>query len=491
MFVLTKWKTFIETAAKKTLGRILQSIVKSKLRQYNLSLLVDASDFSTVDFYNISGDMSVVSNLPFSIGAFSIENIRVSLTTFNVQVSGVVIHLDVRKTSRKDNDENSDMDFGDDYGEKDNEIKEVQNEAMTILTNWLSSLFFSISVCIQDVTLRIKTDMGVSHNSQNHEMVASIDQTSIIDWNSVVVKNVKLDVCPMTSSMLFETIHIDKTENDVLLLDFTNETGKIDFCGDSFFIISCFCQSVAENQRVLAKVKEKEKFSIKKINLVKEVQVKNVNIIVDFYNGSDLDNKRMLHDRISMKIFEVVICCNFVKDTFLARFTKLQTTIGYVNKPAQLQMAYSTVENNWDLKVDIETLHIETSQNIVKHISVILNFQTLWNEYYLIFNNDDTIKFNRVIVNNIFFSTRYYNLPFSLKKVLKGNFAQLIPLCDLKIKIPIVLLNDKTGWNEVVNSYFDSIIASQKMKCFRKVILGFAKKKVKNVMQSKSKKTTV
>jgi hypothetical protein len=326
------------------------------------------------------------------------------------------------------------------------------------------------------------------------------------------------------------------------------ENAKISLCGDSYFILSFFAQLLMENQRYISKQnvrvesvgspdtihesvlremlqesmqdithaagqehnhhvrdllhhksrhrrtldKEKDSRVVRKIksmkgsSWVKALKVENINFIIDFFRGSDLEKTRVHGEKITAKCAGAQLFCDFEHDQLHLSVESIQTTIGYIEEPIYLSMV-NVYGNYWDANISIPEVFVRTSQHIVASMMVILNFNVVWNDYDILYHSSETIRFRHVTIDEIYFQSKFYSSPVDVRKVMKGHWKQLlklIPPCDFAITLPRTILRYQVGWEEVLDHYIEEMVSSQKIRCVKKVVFGVAKRKVRQIFSS-------
>ena len=310
------------------------------------------------------------------------------------------------------------------------------------------------------------------------------------------------------------------SNNNKIVADFGRNTVRAGFCGDSNYLLSVLLQNILENNRTIClrelhrktRLEESQRrktdvaaqiaetladnmFTWKQAAAKKpsvqssspsfdKLELINLELLVDFYRGSDVQRTRILEEGFTIKLTSVHMVYETYKEALFIEAAKIQTTVGYIDETVRMRM---TNEGGfWDVNVSIPSVYIRTRQAIVDTLVVLFTFNTMWNEYDILYNTADTIKFRNFIVDDIHVRFKYYNSPIDYRKVFKGNWKHLIklvPHCDLSITFPSIILRYQVGWEDVVDAYLKELLTTQRLRCVRKVVVGTAKRKLKKLLR--------
>lgn len=317
-------------------------------------------------------------------------------------------------------------------------------------------------------------------------------------------------------------------EDGRICADF-NETDNIHvaLCGDAGFIFSTFVQQIVENLRILnrknvlrkhgtstpinhdlvakevtrsleetmtkstdnacmTEVTKMTSGTIKTTRMFPEItgfQLRDLQFTLDIFKGSDLHNTRERTERFTVKLWGGYMEYDPIRERLLSSIRKIQTTVGYIDDPLTLKMR--NVGGYWDADLKVPEIYVRTSQHIVDKIIILFNFNVQWNEYYMIYNVEDSVRFRHVYISDIEMRFIYYNSPMDYKKVLKGNWKNLvrfIPHCDINLTFPNTIIKYVSGWEDLVDAYLKEMFTNQKLRCVKKVIVGTAKRKLKKIV---------
>jgi hypothetical protein len=142
----------------------------------------------------------------------------------------------------------------------------------------------------------------------------------------------------------------------------------------------------------------------------------------------------------------------------------------------------------WCVNVSIPSIYIRTRQAIIDTMIVLFTFNMIWNEYDILYTHAESIKFKIFNIDDIHIRFKYYNSPIDYKKILKGNWKhllKLVPHCDMAITFPSIILKYQIGWENVLDAYLKEIFVTQRLRCIKKILIGTAKKKIKNMIHTK------
>lgn len=516
-----------------TLQDIASHILRCVLQHYLRSRIVEPLSVNIFDIFsspkvlieNVHINLNDLTDLPFTITDFVVETVVIKahgLYDISLELDGIKIYANVcnlPKTSQDDNDIEKDNDDpnNQDYVEKD--ILDYEfTEAIDTLKDFVEKIITGIKLKITDVTIVMVTELGVSHTSREHEMELHIEEIKLRNWNELNIIGTSLAICPPELSAWVPCMLLYVTKDGEVTIDFSQtENNNVFLCGDSYFIISFFVQLFLENQRYISKQKaplqpaitsveiaqhisetlkdnirdkldhitnqKQKKKKQKEAGTLTKLNVTNLDITIDFHRGSDLQQSRMETNKMSVRVYRSKITCDFVKDIIVADVDSIQSTIGYIKEPIRMELR--SVGTLWDAYVNIPQIYIETSQRIVDNMMVLLNFNILWNDYDLLYNSNETIKFRHVVVEDIHVSSTYYNSPVDVKKIFKGNWRsvlKLIPPCNISLTLPKLIMSYHVGWEDVLDKYITTMVHTQKMKCAKKVIIGVAKRKARRFL---------
>ena len=512
----------------------LKCVIRHYLRNYIIAaefdtLSVGIENIKKYTLKNLNLCLDNLENFPFSITVCKVKSVTFtykSLNDIQVDISDVLFTLDVSKRpeTKFEETEINDYDFDTnnikssfdedeeypngfepslDFTEK-KVIQSIQEKVEKILSN--------VKCTMKDISIILITDIGVSSNAMKHTILANISKIAINGLKNIELYSMVVFVCKDCENISIPYISMVVDDNGNVQAKSNKKEIQVDLCGDSYFIFSFFLQLFLENQRFLAalhlkklqkeqfenitekieqglndrfndtfnieyekkKVKDKSTFGLFEFN--------DLNLRIDFHRGSDLQGTRQELDKISVQIFGCSIKCHLILDKIDVKIEKILSTVGYVDNELSLTMIKS--KNVWDVQCSVPSINIQTSQHIINVLLILMNFNVLWNEYELLFETDDVMRFGQVIFEDVHVKVKYNGHPHDNLKSIKGNWKNLlkiIPPCDISITLPRVILNNYVGWENLINAYSEELLSTQKFKCAKKVVIGVTKRKVKNL----------
>ena len=510
-------------------------------------LFVDLEDFYTFSVHNVCLDLSSLRDIPFSVYSCTISKITITVSKIDnikVDITDMDLVLNVCNIPKLSNDPVSDMsdisdvDSIDDISQLPNisdissqdemEMSEkniddqIMAEGIEILENFIRNAVNGVSFSAKNTNVTFLTELGVSHKSKRHEMKLVIGSLEARNWSHVELSCMTFYVCAPQQTAYIPNISADLLDNGDLHVDCKNSNPvNISLCGDSYFIFTFFLQLFFENQRYITKKYLQNEVKMESIkssseiasHIFKSVQ-ENINEILfeekemkrkrseggtewvrtlmishldfnlDLHKGSDFQCSRMEADKITARVFDTCMSCDFQNDKIMLSIQKVQTTIGYISEPINVYMQ-SVDKYYWDLNVSVPDIFVRTSQYVVDSMLIIFNFNVVWNEYDLLYNTEENIRFRTIIIEPTHITARYFNSPIDYKKVLIGNWKymlKLIPPCDITLTIPKMVQKYRLGWGEVIDEYMKEVVSTQKYKCVKKVIVGVTKRKVRKLL---------
>jgi hypothetical protein len=380
------------------------------------------------------------------------------------------------------------------------------------LENWIDSIFKGIIVECSDTSVDIDTELGFSPKSKTHTMNLTTGRIFCSQWRKLAISDIILSICPPVENIIIPmlTMELD-TKRNATVDGKDLKCIEVHLCGDSFFVLSLFFQIFAENQRVICKRNfvpgsppaEKEisrmiaeslsenlkdflfadessrsRSTVKKQeNVVNKITVKNTDIIVDFHRGSDMFKCRLEENKLTVRARNCYMNGDFQNSKFQMMIQSVHTTVGYVDD--KICIIATLVDPYWDLLISIPEVNVRTSQKIIEGFMVMFQFNVLWNEYDLLYNESEAIKFRNVTIEEIRGNFEYHSSPIDFKKALHGHWKQmirLIPPCDIKITFPQMTLRYHRGWEELFSAYLQEMTDTQKVRVAKKVLVGVAKR---------------
>ena len=521
---------------KRFSSHLIRCIIQHYLRDIlleDVSVQVDGISIFTVE--NVVVDLRHITDLPFAVSNCQVEKLTFhirSLYDIHVQITGLILKLNVCNLPKSTGDDTMmniilqpiinvqpdnvvDTDEDDSYFD-DFFADELVTESLNLLQDIVSDVWRGVTCDFFETRIIFVTELGVSEETKEQDMTLTVDNIKVLQWSDISITGLRFCVCPPQKTAYIPELSIRvQDRGGIVLVDCTNESpANVWMCGDSYFILSFFSQLFLENQRYLSKKhnptpqplssssdvakKITESLSDNISSLISEikfdtnatkgtswlqlVKITNLNFTLDLHKGSDFQSTRLETDKVSARVFNANLWCDFVKDEISLDIEQIQTTIGYVPDP--INMFMKNVHGvYWDIDLTVPEIYIRTSQSIVDSLLVILNFNIVWNEYDLLYNNE-AIRFRNVSVNETLLRITYYNSPIDYKKLLRGNWKyllKLVPPCDLSVNLPRVLMQYHVGWEEVIEEYMKEIVSTQKIRCVKKVIVGVTKRKMRKL----------
>jgi hypothetical protein len=345
-------------------------------------------------------------------------------------------------------------------------------------------------------------------------MKSVYNDSNLQEWKCL---NTTMCVCPPTPTAEITQFSV-MSRNGYITIDMLEANNIcIGLCGDSGYLCSELLQAISENQftiyqrtyecptectsidrdvalnitdamtNAMTSAQEQETDYLRSRTgpsslCITGIELKNANITFELYKGSDMLNARDLIDRLTIKIWRGYMQYNFTKDRLYISIGMTQSTVGYIEG----QITYNMQYNNgfWDLNLNVPKVHIQTSRRIVEQIIVLFDFNIRWNEYEILYNTRDVIRFRYVAINDIAVRFKYFNSPTDYpgyKSMLRGKWkyaVKLLPHCDVSVTFPYTMIKYCYGWEELINAYIKEMIIDQRLHCVKKLIVGTAKRKL-------------
>lgn len=470
----------------------------------------------------------------YQIKDFYVDKITVDFWNLQIGVDGVRITTDTTILNVRTNylyDEIDEINEIEKYNEIDeiNEIEKYNSEIDTsvavsklkiVIKSAIESFLVNVLVInIEDVIIKIITEIGISNNSPKHTMRLNITNISK-GVSCVEARQVSFFICENTTNLHVPMMKISgKTENQLLILC-VEGNNEFDLCGDSYFIINFFLQTVFENQRYLLKQnnskiasnrKTKSQVVIKKeleevlfdydysyrkqldtnttANtkyrkrenlLLKNLELRIDNVVGHFHHGQDLNQTRKEDDKFTVKCWDFLLLTDFTTDNVSMETRQIQTTVGNVDQVIRYNM--QKFGEYWDVHLQLSSVNIRVTQTIIESLVLLFDFNNIFSEYDILYNQQEDIKFRQFLIDDVHLKTIYYSKPTDLNNLLRGNLKavlSLIPSCDIKLTLPSVIMKYQIGWEDVMNCYLHQLYSTQKFKCFKKVFVGIAKRRFK------------
>lgn len=412
-----------------------------------------------------------------------------------------------------------------------NDIRDAQQ----VIADYIDNIFQTAKITINDISVTTISDISMS-NVEKHTMTLHMNKIHNRSFTHWTTSDITFKIYPTRPAAIISSFDISFNGTDGILIADFSETENIRFsmCGDSGFILSMFIQQLLENQRLVdsksngdevdqpnyAQVHEEHVSKLiaknvaetmtqyilddssdnaaetqKPIPILRGIKCRNLNFTLDIFKGSDANGNRffqiernaMTTGHFTFKGWGGYLEYSLQQEFLVASVNKVQTTIGYVDNTITMKMRHS-YGGFWNVMFDIPDVYVRTSQSIIDKMIVLFNFNGIWNEYDLLYNQGDSIKFKTVDISDVNVRFKYYNAPIDYNKVLRGNWkhvAKLIPHCDLSITLPNIILRYQIGWEDVIDAYIKELLTTQKIRCIKKVIYSTAKRKIKDIFVRK------
>ena len=510
--------------------KIATFLIGQCFTQYHVHSIQYLNQCLTLSQITVDNNILASDSLPFTIaqcqiGEFGISyDKRLNIVAKNVQLTIDVTTLPEVVDDVEGKQENQCPPNSEDDNINGTDFLHDMDDGKQLLIKHIDEMLRNVSLSIENISITVKSSIHML-NESTHEYLITVSRINnkhnpMTQWHWNI-QNTTLHVCPKTlqSARNIDIPHLSiKFKGDNIFFKF-QETVRAGFCGDSNFLLSVLLQNILENNRILcfkrlqreAIVQEqhwKNKDVVSEMaeilndtmsnhSVVQETKrtivtsfdkfvLKDLNVLVDFYRGSDVQGSRIVDEGFTIKLTGVDVEYKTCMETLSINVEKVQTTVGYIDDPVHVQM--SNDNGFWDVNVSIPSVYIRTRQAIVDTMIVLFTFNVVWNEYDMLYNNAETIKFKNFIVDDINIRFKYYNSPVDYRKILKGNWKhlmKLVPHCDLSITFPSVILKYQVGWEDVIDAYLKELITTQRLRCVRKVVVGTAKRKLKGLVQNK------
>jgi len=476
--------------------------------------------------------------VPLLFNKFTVSNVKLSWKdgTIHVEINdikiGVDVSSDVLKKEEPEKEPLSPSEISPPTVAQEPSLNTEEQETLIVIDNWNDAMMVlrdhidhvlkTMKVSIANVQLESTSNLSIT-NEEKHVMSCFVDAIESCSFDQWRVSNLMFYVCPTVPALIMSGFSLTLDEREFVVAQFSEtDSVTVGVCGDSTFIFSMFIQQILENQRILSKnyvddtnfdVRKDEKLSrylskgiaesmsslitetkstIEPVlgknisHIVRGIEIRNLCFTLDLYKGSDYTDSRIRTEKFTIKGWDGRIKYDIFKESLVGTVKKIQSTVGYIDDKITFRMQY--LSGYWDLDLDIPEIYIRTSQHIVDKTIILFTFNNIWNEYDILYNQGEDIKFRLARINDINIRFKYYNSPLERNKILTGNWKQLVrlvPHCDLSITFPNVTLKYQEGWGDLVDAYVNEMLTSQKVKCVKKVIVGTTKRKLKKLFTGK------
>ena len=267
----------------------------------------------------------------------------------------------------------------------------------------------------------------------------------------------------------------------------------------SIFVLSNFFKQLSENVRCInqsrlrgSRMTQENDNVIASTNLIAKFYVRDINARLELEvdantdAGNGVSNSTDEETTFILTVSDLEASYHLVDEALDISAKSIASTVGYVHDGIRFQMVRANrTDVSWDLDVKITEIVIQTSQHIVEKLAILFKINTMLDEYSLLYNESEQTTFNFVNIQRTHVTFSYYNSPYDKKKLLRGHWkhiVKLIPHCDLDITFPLIMLKYKRGINAVIEGYVSELLATQKVRCVKKIIAGTAKRKWKSML---------